>query len=291
MKLIAKISRLKLLPSEKKDLLALLKERDNLLKRCGKLSGPRRVKFAEQIVLKSKPLRVCAAIRAVPDQSTFKDVMKLASRMKLSRASIEVVKQELRPKEGNSTQFRTISKPGMLRRARQLLVRDALEVIGLDNNLDYTTRGGERALLNDITEAIEDRGHKWVGSVDIKDCYPSIGPKHLIGALPSREIAKECIRLSTTSADPLSPSVPTTTNRSTNPPQNQVRPGLSQGSLISPLLARIVIAKVLDGCTVPAAARVFCFVDNIYVTAPSRKDCEAAMQAIQRGSLIIRPDE
>ena len=74
--------------------------------------------------------------------------------------------------------FRLIVDPGPLRRAQQLMVRDALLMLGIDSEFDFSKRGeGERALIRKISMDIEN-GYKWWWKPDVQDCYGSIRPGH-----------------------------------------------------------------------------------------------------------------
>ncbi len=186
--------------------------------------------------------------------------------------------------------FRLIVNPGPMRRTQALMVRDALSMCGIDSEFDFSKQGeGEKALIHKISVDIEN-GYKGWWNPDIKDCFGSIRPGHF-GWLPiDRRVIKnvffvpECagviVKLKAEEAKAMLLSVgwsPTAVSSVDAPPivrsitAFRVRRGLSQGSLLSPLLARAVVARELRAAVANPDISISSYCDDLFLGASSQE--------------------
>src|SRR5262249_1275451 len=72
-----------------------------------------------------------------------------------------------------------ICKPGPLRKAQQIMLRDVLMMMGIDNEYDFTRKGagGEVGYRNEVIKNLCD-GYNWWWTADIANCFPSLKPGH-----------------------------------------------------------------------------------------------------------------
>ena len=76
----------------------------------------------------------------------------------------ELVFVEVLPKSKGG--YRLIAKPGVRRTAQHFILRDVLTAQGVDNRWDYARpgAGGEKAMIRDVCQRIEDGYRDWQGS-------------------------------------------------------------------------------------------------------------------------------
>ncbi len=196
--------------------------------------------------------------------------------------------------------FRPIVALGLMRTAQQLIVRDMLSVMGIDSPFDYTKKGagGERGLVKNVCSDIEE-GYDWLWTPDIKNCFPSILPGHFRGLWLDRRLLLNVIYLPKCAKIVVAGSA---NHRAVlkwlldsphhNLPVSEpykvlhiitvqiVRRGLMQGSVATPLLARAVVARVLQSAVPDKDLKKYSYVDDLSVGARTEGEIKAAQQAV-----------
>lgn len=195
--------------------------------------------------------------------------------------------------------YRLICQDGLWRTAQRLLVRDMYSLMGIEADFDFSRRGagGEKALVDHVCKHITS-GYDWWVSTDIKNCFPSLRPAHFdwlpidgrlltnIVFLPKCEKVKVLIPKDPKAViDFLQASYPdhgvTTIMDMVKLTVQMVRQGLSQGSVLSPLLARGFVGRELRASLGGMKVTRASWVDDVYIGAHVRKDVQAAFQAFK----------
>lgn len=172
-------------------------------------------------------------------------------------------------------------------------------LMGIEADFDFSRRGagGEKALVDHVCKHITS-GYDWWVSTDIKNCFPSLRPAHFdwlpidgrlltnIVFLPKCEKVKVLIPKDPKAViDFLQASYPdhgvTTIMDMVKLTVQMVRQGLSQGSVLSPLLARGFVGRELRASLGGMKVTRASWVDDVYIGAHVRKDVQAAFQAFK----------
>jgi hypothetical protein len=178
------------------------------------------------------------------------------------------------------------------RSRQQRAVMAALPFADL-NPHQYLFRGGRNAAIEAIKMALNERGPngqyrlRWFASLDVRSMYDSIRaeslPELLKGVLPYHEIRHTLTNLERENDITVSSRLPFSDH--TIFPRNKGIPagvdgdsparaaveGLPQGSACSPLIAEIVIARLLSNVTFPEGTRVFIYADNFLILGVSEE--------------------
>jgi hypothetical protein len=206
-----------------------------------------------------------------------------------------VAKWLRKPKGG----LRVIRNEGPRRTARRLVVRDMLQVMNVDSEVDYSRKGagGERAFVSNVCKSIEG-GLRWWWTPDIKRYFASLRPGHLkwlpltrllvMNDVFTPRCAKVKVIVPKDEKDVLHafreqyPSLPVTTiSEMISFTVQMVRLGLPEGSTLSPLLARGFVGRELRTTFgASGVADASSFMDDLAIGTRSRNKNEAAVVAL-----------
>lgn len=182
--------------------------------------------------------------------------------------------------------IRVIRSYGLYHRARQILVRRAMQAMSTLRSEQFAvSKKGRNALIDQVAEHLQE-GHKWVVEVDIANCFPTFAATETSLVAAIQELApfhKEVVRHSITALGTSHthsranlPSISRTMNS---------RKELPQGSLCSNAFVEARVAKVLDFMSQDAAVSgiaIVTYVDNFTLLAPTKRLLERAMLSLKR---------
>ena len=232
-----------------------------------------------QRVLMSFAGRACAVIRvaqkdklpALPQPFNRKTFEVLVNSLSLNAPLPGHARIILVPK--NDGKVRPTLEFGWEVKAAQLLVSDVLAAKGLVNPFEFNcARKGRNRAASQVKDYIEE-GYRNVVIADIKDCYSSIGPKHLewlklppkvirYSVFPNADMPIECL-------------------------ENQsgilkaARHGLPQGAMLSGKIASGLIGRVLQ--TLSGDIRVRSYTDDVAICARTPAAADDIACAIKSG--------
>jgi hypothetical protein len=107
----------------------------------------------------------------------LQDIYAFAEELDVGKPLRERLKVKLLPNSKGG--YRRITRHGPRRMAQQFMVRDLLTAVGV-NKYDYCRRGagGEKALISDACQRIEDGYRHWQ-TADVVNRFASLRPAHL----------------------------------------------------------------------------------------------------------------
>jgi hypothetical protein len=259
---------------------------------------------AEQLLFASFSGRVCAVVRAFvrcERKVGWTEIEEAAKRLDVWKPLSEPVTVRWQPKSYKAG-YRLICKDGPERTAQRLLVRDALTVMGVDSEFDFTRKGaeGERGLVQKVCSLMADE-HAYWWTPDVKHFFMSLKPKHF-GWLPlDRRLIKDVLFLPKcakivviTPKDPKAvlswmkasfPDLPpvgisSSKDELVSLTAHLVRQGLPLGSVTSPLLARGFLGRELRAALGELGVAAFSFCDDLAIGACFKSDGQAAVEAL-----------
>ncbi|MEC5293371.1 MULTISPECIES: reverse transcriptase domain-containing protein [unclassified Aurantimonas] len=267
---------------------------------------------AEAVTLKSQAgMFLCLLrmhMRRQPRPS-FDTVMKAASSLSVWKPTKEAVTVYW---ERNGPKFRMITKVGIHRGAQQLLLKDTLSLMNVDSEYDYTRKGvgGERAFVRSVCSAMVD-GFTWWWTPDIKDCFTSITPKHVVSKLPVNSsmlrtvvFLPKCAEIKVCKpeeplalADYLQERYPDLIESTSDlSPAERVRhvsvqlaqQGLPQGSMLSPLIARGFIGRELRQIAGGEELHVATIMDDLCIGSCGTEALNGVAKAVKK-RLLTHP--
>ncbi len=257
--------------------------------------------LTDQLVFQSHCAKRIALMRAAARKKvplSVKAIEQLAEGLDLKAALSEPIEVRVLPKDKGG--FRVICSDGFMRTAQRLALRDVLAVSGFDSPIDFTRRGagGEKAMVQAVCDAITQGVELW-WTPDIRQFYDSLGPAHF-GYLPieNRHLrnvvftpkrAKLKVKLdSTTTSSAILQSYGTTYDVVCTPISKVVRQRLTQGSAVSPLLARGFLGRELQATLGAAGVVFYGHADDLAIGACTQKDAMEARDAV-RQNLMTHP--
>lgn len=265
----------------------------SLLDRLGRKNSPHLVGKA----LNSDGGHVLALMRAYAKRKKYMSlskIKKMASRVDCYEPTTErVTVLWIKPVGGKP---RPICMAGVIRTAKALMLRDVLLALGIESEFDYSRRGagGEKAFIGDISKKMTE-GYDFWATPDVTNCYPSMRPGHFKGLpisdglirnvaflneetpitvmLSSQTIGKAREALMTSYGDwalsfPMDKLVLSMTT-------TILRQGLCLGSVLSPLLARWFLSRVIKEAEIGEYAFVGSIVDDLAI------GCETKAKAVE----------
>jgi hypothetical protein len=258
--------------------------------------------LAKKLLLYSYEARICAVVRALArcegkDKKTLASIITLAEALTVWKPLYEAVTVIWVDKDKGG--YRPLVISGPMRTAQCLMVRDMLLMMGIDSQIDFTKKGagGEKQLVMNVCNDIEE-GVNWWWMPDIKQCFTCITPSHF-GWLPiDRRLlknvmflpkcAKIVVRKHKTPGLVLQSLAHSHSDFSVNDSYTSleslsvqiVRQGLPQGSVLSPLLARAVISRLIETALPCAEISQYAFSDDLNFGACTKGEISAAKQAV-----------
>ena len=181
------------------------------------------------------------------------------------------------------------------------MVRDMLSMMGIDSTIDFTRKrgGGEKQLVKTVCNEIE-HGINWWWMPDIKKCFSSIKPKHF-GWLPiDRRLLKnvmflpKCAKIVVRKHKAPEHILQSLGHSHSDFSMNNsytylkslsvqiVRQGLPQGSVLSPLLTRAVVSRLLETALPDMEIRRYAYSDDLNIGACTKGEMTAAKQAVTK---------
>jgi hypothetical protein len=267
----------------------------------------RQRKMAETLVLPSFHSHVCAVLRAHARCSRYisrEGIVEAADQSKQWALLTEEITAQWHWKSKGG--LRLIRSEGPRRTARRLVIRDLLQVMQVDSNIDYSRKGagGERAFVEQVCKSI-DGGFRWWWTPDIKSYFASLRPSHLKWLPLTRQLVKNDVF--TPSCAKVRVIIPKDVDKILHALQKQypspnvmtisemisftvqkVRLGLPEGSTLSPLLARGFVGRELRTLFGTPGIAKSSFMDDLAIGARSRKNIETAV-IVLTGRLLSHP--
>jgi hypothetical protein len=262
--------------------------------------------LAKKLLLHSLDARVCAVLRAMLGSGEDIAPSKVLDRaMKLSvwKPLPEPVQVVWGKKDKGG--FRPIVTSGPLRRAQSLMIRDMLLMMDIDSLIDCTKKGGggEKRLITNVCKDIENETNWW-WTPDIKNCFGSIRPGHFRWLPIDRRLITnvmflpKCAKVKVVKTTPeevglILQSLGVDTHASTfsldasisalhSLSVQVVRRGLLQGSVLSPLLARAIIARTVNAALPDPEISRYSYSDDLAIGASTKHKIIAAKQAVAK---------
>ncbi len=250
--------------------------------------------FTDQY-LKSYSARLVATVEANRGLKRHRRVPKLrlpeiAAKLNVWKPCGEEVAAYAKEKQSNPGGYRIVQDFGIESRARQELVRRVLEPQVQLHPKQFGIKGsGTHDACYAVLEALED-GNLWTGQLDTKDCYPSINGEKMTDLLPlPPEVTRYVLTCEHLNILPrgllrvLLPIGPTGT-------PVEVRSGIPQGSICSPIVASVLLAPVASELSEDAPG--FFYADNMLVAGQNEgevidmlKTLESALMSHPAGPL------
>jgi hypothetical protein len=256
--------------------------------------------YAKHNLLDTYDARFCAVVRSLarsdkyPSLAGIKHLTEKLSVWEPLAEPIVVHWQSKEPKSG----YRLIMNDGIMRTAQRLMIRDMLSVMNIDSDIDFTRKGagGERALVKAICKDIE-QGYNWWWMPDIKDCFPSIRPGHfkwlpLDHRLVKNSFTPKCAEIKVAKHDDYLEILQWMKEAYSDLPVGYsysdfelltvqiAQRGLSQGSVLAPLLTRSVIKRLLDGALPDPQIARYAFMDDLNIGACTKGQALAAKEIV-----------
>ncbi|PBB34329.1 hypothetical protein [Mesorhizobium sp. WSM3882] len=285
-----------LTPDEIKKFMKLVSNHRKSLNHLHVLAGQAnawKLEAAESTYLGSHSARACAVVRALRSKRVYASAAEIDAVVKaldvwtpLSE-TVNVVLAE-KPKGG----WRTIVVFGLRRIAQQLIVRDLLDALGIDSEFDFTRKnaGGEKAFIAKICKEIVDERNWWFVA-DVKNCFPSLKAKHFDGLPIPEQIVRnvvflpKCAKIRIYYPKEKSPHTSPDNLKQKLPSKSflirLVRQGLPTGAVVSPLLARSLLGRELQGLGEKWDVARSSFVDDLAIGAWSQTDAKSAFDALK----------
>jgi hypothetical protein len=260
--------------------------------------------LAKKVLLHSLDARVCAVLRAMSADGknvTPSNVMARAMNLSVWKPLPEPLRVAWKKKDKGG--YRPIVVSGLMRRAQCLMVRDMLLVMDIDSSIDGTKKGGggEKRLIANVCKDIEN-GTNWWWTPDIKNCFGSIRPGHF-GWLPiDRRLIRnvmflpKCAKVELAKTSPeefglileslgvdihaSSLSLDASISVMHSLSVQVVRRGLLQGSVLSPLLARAIIARTVNAGLPDTEISRYSHSDDLVIGASTKHKIIAAKQGV-----------
>jgi len=253
---------------------------------------------------------VAAMVRSVARSNKFykpSEIIKSAWSLSVWEPLDEAVVVFWKPKSGGK--YRPICKFGIRRKAQGFMVRDMLMIAGISakNNFAMKGSGGEKALVRQVCEHIED-GKAWWWTPDIKSAFPSMLPGHFKWLGLDRRLLCNVIYLPKCAGIVIQmpkgiPAFKEFLFKEMNvcPDDNvsflyiaklMIRRGLPQGSVLSPLLAGALISKVWEGNKLQSVGVMLSWHDDLNIGSATktqisgvREKLTSAMKSLSAGSI------
>ena len=246
--------------------------------------------------------------------TTSSDVLARAMNLSVWKPLPEPVQVAWRKKDKGG--FRPIVTSGPMRRAQCLMVRDMLLMMDIDSLIDCTKKGGggEKRLITNVCKDIGNETNWW-WTPDIKNCFGSIRPGHFRWLPIDRRLITnvmflpKCAKVEVVKTNPeevgvILQSLGVDTQASPfsldasiwalhHLSVQVVRRGLLKGSVLSPLLARAIIAPTVNAALPDPEISRYSYSDDLAIGASTKQKSIAAKQAVTKrfSSLLAGPIE
>ena len=290
----------------------------------------KQARLARELLFDTEAAKICAALRSLVKLQLIQTktkpvdasrVLKLAELLNIWAALEEPVTVEWQPKDKGG--FRLVCKPGPFRKAQQIILRDVLLMMGIDNEFDFTRKGagGEVGFRDEVIKSLCDQYDQWWTS-DIADCFGSLKAGHLgwlhihsrlmrnVVCLPKCALIKVVMpmaqvdhmvilkHINATYPDlPMDDTSQSISEMVTAHTKHVVRRGLPQGSCLSGLLARAFIGRELREAFEGKDVRCVSWIDDLVIathTYDQVNDVQALvttrLQSHPAGPILLHDD-
>jgi hypothetical protein len=291
--------------------------RRNLL-RVAKIPAEAQLKkqiVARKLVWTSLAAHTCAVLRAAVKRGAYLSPDQIRAGALDSKKWLvltETITVQWKPKHSGG--YRLITKDGVFRTAQRLVLRDMLQVVGIDNNFDYSRFGkGEKKLLTDICKLIEKEEFDWWWTTDVKSCFASLKAKHFDWLpLKGHEVRNfvfnpKCVKVKVLMPKKLDQLIQWLKQRYPTFPMSNTddvvlfttqltrQGGLPEGAVHAPLLARGFLGRELRAHIGGKEGIIgFSFVDDLIIGTRLENDAQAAKEGLRErfekhpaGSLVL----
>ncbi|MCA3647042.1 MAG: hypothetical protein IOC54_10655 [Methylobacterium sp.] len=242
----------------------------------------RRVAYATAKLLDAPDAKIAAMVRSMAGREPIclpAEVLAKAATLSVWQPLTEAVRVFWLPKAAGK--FRPIVAYGPIRKAQGLMVRDMLMVAGVDTSTNFAVKGagGESGLVNRVCTLMNE-GKNWWWTPDIKSAFSSMHRGHFgwlgldrrlllnVAYLPKcarieAKLPEDTVALAAYLKDTY-PDLPVDVPLK-DITKLMVRRGLPQGSVLSPLLAGALVARMWgQTCCLPDAV-VLSWHDDLHV--------------------------
>jgi hypothetical protein len=198
----------------------------------------------------------------------------IAERLNAWSGTDETVILQLKEKENNPNQLRTILDFGIENRALQHLLRPVLQVRADLHSSQYLLKGMHAAIKRVAALILED--YEWAIETDIKDCYMSFEGEKASDLLPIPKRVTLSSLLGRSLHLRMHPSIsfghayPGADDYHFAQELADARRGFPQGSAASPLAVEMLLAPVFS--QLPAAGSAIGYADNFLVMAKTENE-------------------
>ncbi len=259
----------------------------------------KRARRAAVEYLRSFDAKLVAAYQANRDLRPHRrvkpaELVSIAEELDPWARSAEEVVVNFKKKSDNN--FRPIMDFGIVNKARQLLILEALRAQTYPHPSQYAvaTRGTRKA-SQAVVDALND-GYGWFIEIDVAKCYMSFDEGHVKDLLPlPKKVTDHNVITRNLHLGPgnIKQWLGTGDCEDENNADDfgafldfvapEVRRGIPQGSVASPIVASILLAPVFEG--LPGHGRIVNFSDNFAILAKTEGDVVSMAQTL--GSAIV----
>lgn len=265
-----------LLPEVEDQIRKIYRHTQRQLRRYGfaaKNHHRRTMRSREFILTTSFGYRIISVLHGYPKGKpfiTFDEVKKLADQASPRHAPKEPVFLTQVTKSGGGK--RSLAVFGPVARANQHLARDMVLIARGISRFEFARKGrGREAMMDRILNAVKKGGVRALGTLDVKDCFPSIASSAVEMAVPlSRRVIENSLYVK--AGTPIDKH-----KNAEDISESAVHIGLPQGALTSPLVAGLVLEPCLD----KVAAILRCaYVDDVPLGDASKEKVQAQLDTL-----------
>jgi hypothetical protein len=211
-------------------------------------------------------------------------LFEIAKNLNAWEGTQEMVTLILKEKGKDTGNFRYVMDFGIENRALQLLVKPILEIRGKRHSNQYAGVGTHAAI--ERVAALMTEGNEWAIETDITDCFPSFVGEKVQELLPlpkkvtSSVVLCASLNLSLGSNSIFGPADPGDTPDEEVFPElfADARRGIPQGSIISSLVAEILLACIFDQLT--GSGQCIGYADNFLVVGKKEDDVKTTTSSL-----------
>ena len=197
-------------------------------------------------------------------------------------------------RKGTEGDFRLIKVFGFRRKVAQRVIDNLLRAIGKTHEEQFSMRGGVNSAVSHAKELIEEKENAWIAHVDVQSAYSYVNKDVVEELIPlPRRVLNEYLFINDTcplysQSSYLAPPIGSDEAVDVESYFNfalsvlsfpgDVRSGLSQGAICSPVVFEMLIASSLNELNL---TKFSAFADNILLVAASQKELFGKIKALR----------